>query len=223
MNGTNYLIVIGEEHKVGQQDNKEDYFRKVEDFTRAHFNGTTIEYRWSAQNYRPADGLPFIGRSVGSDHVYIATGFATNGLLYGPLAAAIITDEILGRTNPWEHTYTSKRFTPAKSAKGFVTENVNVAKQYIKDYLTHRHVMKLREVTPDEGGLVDVKGEKLAVYHDVNGQRIAVSPTCTHLGCIVHWNRMEKSWDCPCHGSRFSSDGEVIEGPAIAPLERKRI
>jgi glycine/D-amino acid oxidase-like deaminating enzyme/nitrite reductase/ring-hydroxylating ferredoxin subunit len=221
--GKNYLIVIGEEHKVGQQAAAEDYFRKVEEFTHSHFMVDSIDYRWSAQNYQPADGLPFIGRSVGAENLYLATGFATNGLLYGPLAAMIITDRIRGRRNQWEDLYSARRFTPVKSAKGFLKENVDVARHYIKDYLSPGTYGKPEEVQPGEGKLVKAAGEHLAVSRDAQGKWAALSPICTHLECIVHWNPMEKSWDCPCHGSRFSVDGEVIEGPAIRALDRKKI
>jgi glycine/D-amino acid oxidase-like deaminating enzyme/nitrite reductase/ring-hydroxylating ferredoxin subunit len=221
--GKNYLIVIGEEHKVGQQAAAEDYFRKVEEFTHSHFMVDSIDYRWSAQNYQPADGLPFIGRSVGAENVYLATGFATNGLLYGPLAAMIITDRIMGRRNQWEDLYTARRFTPVKSAKGFIKENVDVALHYIKDYLSPGAYGKPGEVLPGEGKLVKADGEHLAASRDQQGKWTALSPVCTHLECIVHWNPMEKSWDCPCHGSRFSIDGEVIEGPAIHALKQKKI
>jgi glycine/D-amino acid oxidase-like deaminating enzyme/nitrite reductase/ring-hydroxylating ferredoxin subunit len=221
--GKKYLIVIGEEHKVGQQTAAEDYFRKVEEFTRSHFAVDTVAYRWSAQNYQPADGLPFIGRSVGAENVHLATGFATNGLLYGPLAAMIITDRILGHRNKWEDLYTARRFTPVKSAKGFVKENVDVAMHYIKDYLSPGGYGKPEEVQTGEGKLVKAEGEHLAVSRDQQGRWTALSPVCTHLQCIVHWNPMEKSWDCPCHGSRFRTDGKVIEGPAIHGLERKKL
>jgi glycine/D-amino acid oxidase-like deaminating enzyme/nitrite reductase/ring-hydroxylating ferredoxin subunit len=218
---TRYLIVIGEEHKVGQQAAGEDYFRKVEEFTNAHFRVDSVDYRWSAQNYQPADGLPFIGRSVGSENVYLAAGFGTNGLLYGPLAAMIISDAILGRPNQWQDLYTSRRFTPVKSAKGFVRENVDVALHYLRDYLKPGTYGNPEEVRPGQGKLVNSGGEHLAVSRDQEGKWTALSPVCTHLECIVHWNPLETSWDCPCHGSRFNAEGEVIEGPAIKDLERK--
>ena len=139
------------------------------------------------------------------------------------MAALIITDSILGRKNQWEDVYSSARFTPVKSAKGFVEEDVNVAKQYISDYLGHRNFLNLVDVKPGQGALIRENREQLAVFRKENGETEAISPVCTHLGCIVHWNGIEKSWDCPCHGSRFSTDGGVIEGPAISALEKKEI
>ena len=221
--GKKYLVVIGEKHKTGQQIEQTDYFGNVEQFTSSHFNLQSFTHRWSAQHYHSADELPYIGKTAGSDDVYIATGFGTDGLIYGSLAARIIVDDILNIENPWRGLYNAKRFTPVKSAGDFVQENINVAKQYVKDYLSKPDIGAIEDIRPGEGKLVSFKGEKLAVSRDENGTATAVDRTCTHLGCIVHWNRMEKTWDCPCHGSRFRSDGEVIEGPAIKALEKRKI
>ena len=223
IDGRKYLIVIGEEHKTGQQEKDVDYYQRVEDYIRSHFEIDAIDYRWSAQNYRPADGLPYIGKSVASESIYLATGFGTNGLLYGPLAAAIIADDLTGVENRWAKTYQSKRFNPVKGGASFIEENVNVAKQYLKDYVVPGHSEKLQDIQQGEGRVVKIRGEKTAVSVDENNQLKAVSPACTHLGCVVHWNRLDQSWDCPCHGSRFDPEGEVIEGPAIAALEKKGI
>lgn len=223
LNGEKHLIVIGEEHKTGQQEPGVEYYGKVEDYIRSRFNVESIQYRWSAQNYQPADYLPYIGKSPGSEALYVATGFGTNGLLYGPLAAAIIAEDFLGREHQWAGLYSSRRFNPAKAGGTFIKENINVAKQYVKDYLTHEPSENLQSVRNGEGALVKHNKEKLAAYIDEAGQLTALSPVCTHLGCIVHWNRLDKSWDCPCHGTRFQTDGEVIEGPAFTPLERKPV
>jgi len=223
IDGRKYLVVIGEEHKTGQQEAGVDYFQKVEAYTRSHFEIDAIEYRWSAQNYRPADGLPYIGKTLTSESVYLATGFGTNGLLYGPLAAAIISDELLGVENRWARIYQAGRFNPLKGGATFIEENLNVATQYVKDYLIPGRSEKLQDIKPGEGMMVKVKGEKTAVYLDEDDRLKGVSPVCTHLGCIVHWNRLEKSWDCPCHGSRFDTEGEVIEGPAFSALAKKEV
>lgn len=217
--GQKYLIAIGEKHKVGQHE--QDYYGNLETYLKAHFSVESITHRWSAQHYRPADLLPYIGRTVASDNVYIATGFGTNGLLYGPLAAHLITDQILGRENPWEDLFAPTRVTPAKSAKDFIKENVNVVKQYARDYFK-RHEEHFANIAPGEGALVEINGEHVAAYRDPSGDVTILSPVCTHLGCIVQWNPLEKSWDCPCHGSRFRHDGEVLEGPAISGLKPKK-
>lgn len=222
-NGETYLVAIGEKHKTGQHDNSVDYFARVEEFARARFDLGEIEYRWSAQNYRPADSLPYIGRTAASERIHVATGFGTSGLLYGPLAAAIISEGILGRPSRWEPLYRAVRFTPGKGGGTFIKENVDVAVQYVKDYLTSAERETLGDVQPGEGKVAELEGKRVAVYRDGERSWSAVSPVCTHLGCIVHWNRWEKSWDCPCHGSRFRPDGTVIEGPALKPLEKRSL
>ena len=198
-----------------------DYFKRVEVFSRSLFAIDTIDFMWSAQNYRPADHLPYIGKTFASNDIYVATGYATNGLLYGPLAARIIADDILGRPNRWEEMYRATRLEPVKGGASIVKENLNVAKQFIK-LPTPAETGRAQDVKRGEGKLAKVNGEEAAVYHDRDGGMHILSPVCTHLGCIVHWNRLEESWDCPCHGSRFRPDGEVIEGPALAPLPKKR-
>jgi nitrite reductase/ring-hydroxylating ferredoxin subunit len=218
-----YLVVIGEKHKTGQHDDAVDYYARVEEYARRHFGVTEFAYRWSGQHYRPADGLPYIGKTVNSGRAYVATGFGTSGLLYGPVAAQIIADEILGRDNPFAEIYAARRFTPAKSAGDFIKENINVAGQYARDWFTPGPATDIDDIdtwAPGEGRLVETKGKKVAVYMDEAGEVHAFSPVCTHMGCIVHWNAAEKSWDCPCHGSRFASAGEVLEGPALEPLKR---
>jgi glycine/D-amino acid oxidase-like deaminating enzyme/nitrite reductase/ring-hydroxylating ferredoxin subunit len=221
--GRKHLVVIGEKHKTGQQNEQTDYFGNVEKFTSSRFNLQSFVHRWSAQHYHSADELPYIGKTAGSDDVYVATGFGTDGLIYGSLAARIIADDILKEDNQWKDLYSAKRFTPAKSAGDFIQENINVAKQYIKDYLSKADTGTLEDIGPGEGKLVSLKGEKLAVSRDESGEATAITRVCTHLGCIVHWNRMENTWDCPCHGSRFRRDGEVIEGPAISGLEKRKL
>jgi glycine/D-amino acid oxidase-like deaminating enzyme/nitrite reductase/ring-hydroxylating ferredoxin subunit len=219
---TRYLLVIGEKHKTGKPGDTVHYYESVEAYARRHFDVTEVAYEWSGQHYRPADGLPYIGKTANSGRAFMATGFGTSGLLYGPVAAKIIADEILGRTNPFAAIYAAKRVTPIKSAKGFLQENVKVAGHYVQGWLTQGAATKveaLENLAPGEGRLVDVDGKKVAVYLDEEWQLSALSPACTHLQCIVHWNDAEKSWDCPCHGSRFSCTGEVLEGPALAPLQ----
>lgn len=231
--GTRYLIVIGEKHKTGQHDDAVDYYARVEDYARRHFgigangangaSGAAFAYRWSGQHYRSPDALPFIGKTVNSGRAFVATGFGTSGLLWGPVAGQIIADAILGHDNPYAELYAARRFTPAKSAGEFVKENVNVAGQYARDWLSRgaaTNIDKIDEWQPGEGRLVETDGKKVAVFVDEAGEVHTLSPVCTHMGCIVRWNAPEKSWDCPCHGSRFACTGEVLEGPALAPLKR---
>ncbi len=213
-----YLILVGEDHKTGQHD-AADAFARLEGFARRKFDVGTVDFRWSAQHYHPADGLPYIGASHGSE-VHIATGFGTNGLTWGTLAATVIADRILGRDNRWAHLYRANRLLPMKAAKGALEENLSVAKSFIRDYTT-RPQTALDGIPVGGGALVEVDGQKLAVHRDESGTLSALSPVCTHMKCMVHWNGAERTWDCPCHGSRFDVEGRVIEGPALAPLARK--
>lgn len=217
------LMVLGEMHKVGQKEHSNECFDNLETFLRERFDVASVEFKWSAQQFKASDGIPFIGLSTGNKKTYIATGFSADGLTYGTLASMIISDEILGRENKWSKTYDASRLTPIASAKEFVKENINVAAELIKDWIAKEDADKFSEVPAGEGKVMEVNGKKCGVYRDTSGALTAVSAVCPHLGCIVHWNEAETSWDCPCHGSRFTYDGEVIEGPAINALKKVEI
>lgn len=216
--GGNYLLVLGQPHKVGEKGNNEENFNRIEQYARKHFEVGRIEYSWAAQNFKPADNLPYIGTSPTEKNIFIATGFAADGLVYGTLAGMIISDKINGRQNQWAKMYDPSRFTPAASAKKFLKENISVASHLLKDYLFYGEVDELKQIKPGEGKTLKLEGERVAAYRDEQGQLHLVSAICTHMGCILHWNNGEKSWDCPCHGSRFAVDGEVLEGPAYQNL-----
>lgn len=218
--GKHYVIAVGSKHKTGQTDDTLACHQSLEDYLRARFKIGALAQRWTAQHFRPADGLPYIGPLRGSDDVYIATGFATNGLVYGPLAAMLICDAINGIDNRWAELYSARRFTPLKSAADFAKENANVAMQYANDFLRNLPETELGSIAPGEGKLIEYDGHKAAVCRKQNGEVSALSALCTHMKCVVHWNTAEKTWDCPCHGSRFDPDGQVIEGPALQPLEK---
>lgn len=218
----NFLIVLGQSNKVGHKKHTEESFKEVEAYLRTHFDVARIAYTWAAQNYKPADTLPYIGTSPLQKNTFIATGFAADGLVYGTLAAMIISAEILGEGNNWSALYDPKRFTPIASASGFIKENMDVATHLLKDYLFYGEVDSIKEIKPGEGKTLKIEGEHVAAYRDETGELHLVSAVCTHLGCIVHWNNGEKSWDCPCHGSRFSVDGKVLEGPAYDNLARAK-
>lgn len=217
--GKNYVMVIGDKYKTGQGENTNEYVAKLESYLRLHFNIGTITHTWGGQQYRPADGLPYIGKH--SDKLYFITGFATDGLVYGTLGAAIVSDLILDNKNEWEETYKLKRFTPAKSFKEFFKENADNMIQYLKDTPWNRDAASLKDLMPEQARIVEMNGEKLAVYRDENGIDHICSAVCTHMKCVVNWNPAEKTWDCPCHGSRFTTGGKVIEGPAVTGLPLK--
>lgn len=216
----NYLLVLGEPYKVGTKTDNEKLVEKLEDYLHRHFEVEAIEYIWAAQNYKPADNLPYIGTSPMESNTYIATGFSADGLTYGTLAGMIISDSILERENPWGKIYDPKRFTPVASAVKLAKENLSVAGHLLKDYLFYGEADEIREIKKGEGKTIKIDGDHLAAYRDDEGRVHIVSGVCTHMGCVVHWNNGEKSWDCPCHGSRFSVDGKVLEGPAYTGLAK---
>jgi glycine/D-amino acid oxidase-like deaminating enzyme/nitrite reductase/ring-hydroxylating ferredoxin subunit len=216
------LMALGESHKVGQKVRNEECYDRLEAFLRKRFKVDQVVYKWSAQQYKASDILPYIGKSPTNKNTYIATGFAADGLTYGTLAAMIISDSILGRENKWSDTYDASRLTPIASAQNFIKENVNVAYELIKDWISSDSAT-FEDVKNNEGRILDLPDGKHAVHRDGNGELHICSAVCPHMGCIVHWNHAEESWDCPCHGSRFSKDGEVLEGPAINPLKKVHI
>jgi glycine/D-amino acid oxidase-like deaminating enzyme/nitrite reductase/ring-hydroxylating ferredoxin subunit len=212
------LIVGGEDHKTGQATDAERRFARLEAWTRERFPAFEgKEFEWSGQVMEPMDGLAFIGRNPGdAPNVYVATGDSGNGMTHGTIAGILLTDLILGRPNEWAPLYDPSRVTLA-AAKEFVRENVNVAAQYV-DLVTSGEISRPEEVPPGSGA-IDRRGlRKVAVYRSESGQIHELSATCPHLGCIVRWNGVEKSWDCPCHGSRFAPDGHVLNGPALTGL-----
>lgn len=216
------LIVGGEDHKTGQGDHLSERFEALERWTRKHFPmAKEVVYRWSGQVLEPVDGLGFIGRNPGdSENVYIATGDSGHGMTNSTIAGMLITDLIQGRPNPWEKLYDPSRKN-TQSVGEFLKENINVAAQF-KDFVTPGEVKDPMEVMPGTGKIMRKGMSKVAVYCDQDGVRHQCSAVCTHMGCVVHWNEVESSWDCPCHGSRFDPFGKVITGPAskdLGPVE----
>jgi glycine/D-amino acid oxidase-like deaminating enzyme/nitrite reductase/ring-hydroxylating ferredoxin subunit len=221
--GKQHILCMGSVHKVGQEESAEGAYQAIEAYLKKHFPVTQITHRWSAQGYRSSDQLPLIGELGPHKNVFMATGFRTDGLTYGTLAAMILTDRINGKENRWWHLYHTDRGNLLTAAKDFIKENVNVAAQYISDMPGKGDVASLEEIPPGEGRVVTIDGEKCGVYRDPSGALSAVSAVCTHMACIVEWNNAEETWDCPCHGSRFARNGAVLEGPAMKPLEPRAV
>jgi glycine/D-amino acid oxidase-like deaminating enzyme/nitrite reductase/ring-hydroxylating ferredoxin subunit len=217
--GDDVLIVGGEDHKTGQEDDGDERFDRLEAWTRERFPQVqAAEFRWSGQVMEPIDSLALIGRNpLDSDNVFIATGDSGNGMTHGTIAGMLLTDLIVGRDNPWAGLYDPSRKTLGAIAE-FAKENLNVAAQY-GDIVTAGEVGDVSEIRPGDGAIVRRGAAKVAVYRDDGGQLHERSAFCTHLGCVVHWNSTEQTWDCPCHGSRFQTDGHVINGPAIRALK----
>lgn len=223
IDGRRMLIVGGEDHKVGTVVDTDQCFARLEEYLDDRFVTGPVEYRWSGQIIEPVDGLPLIGRNILESRVYIASGYSGNGITWGTAAGVIVADMMLGRPTPYDDLYSPSRFTPVASAKDFIVENIEYPRYFVLDRLTTMNVTarSVGEVPAGEGRIVAVDGEKYAVYRDRAGEVRSLSPVCTHMACDVRWNKAEGTWDCPCHGSRFSTEGHVLNGPAVRDLEMK--
>lgn len=214
------LLVGGEDHKVGHPPRSRDPFGALHAFAKRHFGvDGDPEYLWSGQILEPIDGLPFIGATPGKRTEYVATGFGGDGLTCGTLAAHMISERILGRSTGLDEALAPSRRAVAHGVRDFVVENVDFPAHLVGDRLRPETADRpLAGLHAGEGGIFQLGTQKLAVSRLDNGHFAALKPTCSHRGCSVHWNQIEGSWDCPCHGSRFSADGEVLNGPAAMAL-----
>jgi glycine/D-amino acid oxidase-like deaminating enzyme/nitrite reductase/ring-hydroxylating ferredoxin subunit len=215
------LIVVGETHPTGDEEAVPGRWGELERWTRQHFDVESFDHRWSAQDYTTADHIPYVGRSPRMARTFVATGFNKWGLSNGTAAAMVLADLVAGHPNPWLEAFDATRIGDAQTIKRLIEENLHVAKRFLGDRLARRRVGSAAELEPGEGGMVKVRGDTVGAYRDPDGALHAVSITCTHMGCTLHWNAAETTWDCPCHGSRFSHEGDVLNGPAVRPLERK--
>jgi glycine/D-amino acid oxidase-like deaminating enzyme/nitrite reductase/ring-hydroxylating ferredoxin subunit len=209
------LTIGGEDHKTGQNNDTQECFTRLEKWIRDRFPVREVLYQWSGQVMEPNDGLAFIGRNTLDKHIYIITGDSGNGMTHGTLGGILITDLITGKENPWEKVYTPRRLSLLAAGQS-LKELANMVLQYA-DWLTPGD--ELDDLQEDEGMVIRRGIKKYAVYKNSEHDIIAFDATCTHLGCVVNWNTTEKTWDCPCHGSRFSKSGEVINGPALTALK----
>lgn len=216
--GGTLLLIGGEGHKVGDADDTEERFERLAAYAMERFGVASVDYYWSTQDFVSFDGLPYIGPLTPvNQHTYVATGFSLWGMSNSTVAAMILKDRILGRDNPWAKLYESTRPTPFVS-QASLKNNVDVGMRWVGDRIKGLFDSP-EKLQANEGRLVTVGGQKVAAYRDEHGALHQVSAVCPHLGCIVDWNAAEKSWDCPCHGSRFDCDGKILHGPAVNRLE----
>ncbi len=219
--GRTYLIAAGGHTKPGHADELLQSLADLERSVRADFDVGQVSHRWTNHDYLPMDRVPFVGRpSSGDPHLFVATGFHGWGLSNGTAAAMILAEAIAGRPSPWAALFDAGRVKPVASAPAFVAENVQVAKHLVAGYLARRP-RSAAELGPGEAAVIDSDGGKIAAYRDQAGTVHQVSAVCTHMKCVVGWNPIARSWDCPCHGSRFEPDGAVIAGPAVSPLPKR--
>lgn len=211
------ILVVGENHKTGQGTDMANHYRKLIDFADKLFTIEDIPYRWSTQDCMTLDGIPYVGYyKQDTPNILLATGFQKWGMTNSMAAARIIRDLIIDGSSPWQDVYNPSRMNILGSAKNFIVENVDVAKHLISGKIAP--LPEDVKVEPGEGKVFEHDGERTGAYRDENGRLYLVNTTCTHMGCELNWNSAEKSWDCPCHGSRFTWSGKIIDGPAVTPL-----
>jgi glycine/D-amino acid oxidase-like deaminating enzyme/nitrite reductase/ring-hydroxylating ferredoxin subunit len=219
INGEQLLLVGGNDHKTGHADT-ERAFAGLEKYVRQYYPVSSVAYRWSAQYYVPADGLPYVGQvPFQAEGIYTATGFNGNGMMLGSISGKILADLVLGKANAYAELFSTTRIKPVDSFSEMVKENADAAYHFIADRFNIQETDSLKQLSPGTGKVLEIDGAKVAAYCDDEGVIHALNPVCTHAKCIVGWNAAEKSWDCPCHGARFDVDGQVLTGPAGQNLE----
>ena len=210
------VIFGGEDHKTGQQDDTEACYRRLETRLAALIPQVEFTHRWSGQVIETPDGLPYIGQNA--DHQYAATGYAGNGLTFGTVAGMIISDAILERANPWTQLFDPSRKALTRGLWDYLKENVDYPYYMLRDRFAGAEAKSIRAVKRGQGKVIERDGKTVAAYRHPDGSVTLRSAICTHMGCTVGWNPAERTWDCPCHGSRFKPTGDVISGPAETPL-----
>lgn len=212
------ILVGGEHHKTGQGEDTEMHYEALVNYAHENFEVKEIPYRWSTQDCMTLDNIPYTGHFTSkTPDIYIATGFGKWGMTNSMVSAMILSELLTDNVSPWQDVYDPSRQTIMASAKNFVVENLNVAEKLIEGKVSP--IPEDVEIKPGEGKIIKVDGQRAGAYRDEKGKLHVVNTTCTHMGCELYWNSAEKSWDCPCHGSRFSYEGDIIEGPAVKPLE----
>jgi len=214
--GYDYAILGGADHKTGQTSNPQQHYGRVAKRLGQLFPKAIIDHRWSGQVVETNDGLPYMGETA--PHQFVATGFSGNGMTFGTVAAMMAADAFAGRRNPWSGLFDVHRKKVLGGTWNYLKENKDYPYYMAKQWLTKPGANSLRGITRGEGKIVLVDGQRLAAYRDDKGKLTTRSAVCPHMGCVVRWNGVEKTWDCPCHGSRFQATGEVMAGPAEGPL-----
>ncbi|GAA4080291.1 FAD-dependent oxidoreductase [Amphibacillus indicireducens] len=220
INGEEMALIVGENHKTGQGIDTIKHYHALESFGQTILGIDSIKYRWSAQDLTTLDQIPYIGRiTSGNPNVLIATGYRKWGITNGTAATLLITDLVNGKKNKYEELFKPARFNPIPSLKNLVVQNANVVEHLVKGKLQLSQIDP-KTLSSDQGAIISIDGKRKGAYKDDQGKLHLIDTTCTHLGCEVEWNSGERTWDCPCHGSRFSYTGDVVEGPAEKPLKK---
>jgi glycine/D-amino acid oxidase-like deaminating enzyme/nitrite reductase/ring-hydroxylating ferredoxin subunit len=214
--GFDVVIFGGEDHKTGQASNTNACYDRLERTVSTLVPGVEITHRWSGQVIETPNGLPYIGETA--DRQFVATGFSGNGMTFGTLGGMMAADFVLSRGNPWSELLDPGRKKIRGALWDYVAENKDYPYYLARDRFAGVQGKSLRALRRGQGGILEVNGKRVAAYRDPAGETFVKSPTCTHMGCEVAWNDAERTWDCPCHGSRFKPNGAVIAGPAESPL-----
>ncbi|BCN30223.1 FAD-dependent oxidoreductase [Anaeromicropila herbilytica] len=212
------IFVGGEHHKTGQGEETTHHYDTLLNVAKETFTVQDVPYRWSTQDCMTIDNIPYVGHlTSNTPNLYIATGYGKWGMTNSVASAMILKDLIVNGKSEWQDVYTPSRHTISASTKNFVVENINVAKELIKGKFGP--LPTNIDIEVGEGKITELNGHRAGIYKDETGDLHVVNTTCPHMGCEINWNAAEKTWDCPCHGSRFSYTGEVIEGPTVKPLD----
>lgn len=221
INDEEYLIAGGEDHKTGHEKDTGECFSRLEEYLRRYFDVDHIAFSWSSQYFIPADGLPYIGKMPhGAKRVYVATGYNGNGMIFGTIAAKVISDLIIKGSSEYEKLFDPSRIKPVAAFANTVKETADVLVHFIKDKLLAEKINSLAELKENEAKVVRYEGNAYAIYKDPQGRAHILNSACTHAQCNVQWNNAEMTWDCPCHGSRFNVNGKVLTAPAVQDLSR---
>ncbi|RYF87263.1 MAG: FAD-dependent oxidoreductase, partial [Chitinophagaceae bacterium] len=227
VDGQPYLIVGGKDHKTGDEEHTLKCFKELEAQIRRYYSVKEVAYQWSSQYFEPADGLPYIGHLPGHpEHIYVASGFGGNGMVYSGVAAITIEALLNNEKTALSRVVDPNRIKPVAGFTSFISHNAHVAGELIGRLFSGEKLEQLSSLAPGEGKMVSYEGEKIALFKDEEGSLHAVSPVCTHMKCEVKWNDAERSWDCPCHGARYNFDGKVLTGPAshdVAPISLENL
>jgi glycine/D-amino acid oxidase-like deaminating enzyme/nitrite reductase/ring-hydroxylating ferredoxin subunit len=216
--GDQIILVGGEDHRTGREEEPATRLARLEEWTRKRFPVRAIEGGWSHELFEPADGIPFIGALPGSRSRFVAAGFSGTGLTFGTLAARLLCDLLTKGASPWEAVYSPRRLKPLAAARPVAEENLRIGWRFVADRVAGM-ASPAAPLAPDSGRIERIGGRPRAVYRDARGDLHVLSPRCTHLGCLVAWNDLEKTWDCPCHGGRFHPTGKPLYGPPTRSLE----
>lgn len=219
-NDKDILLIGGGDHRTGRPSSYKDTYGILENLAKKYYPDCEVLFRWNTRDCISLDKLPYIGTfSPNMPNVFVGTGFKKWGMTLSNVASNIVVDKIIGKYNKYEYLFKSSRLKPVKNYDEFKNMIVESSNSLLFNKLK-RPNMEFSEIKNDSGSIIDINGEKVGIYKDKNSNIFAVKPICTHLGCLLSWNDIDKTWDCPCHGSRFNFDGKNLYDPAFKDLNR---